>query len=214
MKTSQHAIAVLFVLVAIGCEQDTTPDEARTTREQVSTAVETSGASDVAEAITETPDIEHSDGLTLGTKVVGIIDGDTIDILIDGKETKRLRLNGIDAPETGQPFGKNSKQFLSETIGGKFVRIVEHEQDRYKRTIADIYLPMADPLVNLPDMFLNRELVSRGLAWHYKQYSDDERLAHDEERARAAKLGLWSDLRHVAPWDWRKLSKEERDNLR
>jgi len=63
-------------------------------------------------------------------------------------------------------------------------------------------------------MFLNRELVQRWLAWHYKQYSDDERLADDEDGAKAAKLGLWSDPRHVAPWEWRKLSKEERDNLR
>ena len=211
---SYRSTIFFALMLAIGCEQNTTPDAAQATQEQDSPTVETSDPINATEAITGTPDVERSDGLSLGTKVVGIIDGDTIDILVDGKETKRLRLNGIDAPETGQPFGKNAKQFLSDTIGGKFVRIVEHDQDRYSRTIADIYLPVADPLVNLPDMFLNRELVKRGLAWHYKQYSDDERLAQDEERARAGKLGLWSDPRHVAPWDWRKLSKDERDKLR
>ena len=40
-------------------------------------------------------------------------------------------------------------------------------------------------------MFLNRELVRRGLAWHYKEYSDDKRLADDENSARSKKLGLW-----------------------
>ncbi|MEO2014844.1 MAG: thermonuclease family protein [Fuerstiella sp.] len=39
-------------------------------------------------------------------------------------------------------------------------------------------------------MFLNRELVIRGLAWHYKFYSDDKRLADDEDNARLKKLGL------------------------
>ena len=61
---------------------------------------------------------------------------------------------------------------------------------------------------------LNSALVAAGLAWHYKRYSDDETLARAERDARAASLGLWSDPRHVAPWDWRKLSKDERDKLR
>ncbi len=41
-------------------------------------------------------------------------------------------------------------------------------------------------------LFLNRELVIRGLAWHYKFYSDDKRLADDEDNARLKKLGLWA----------------------
>ncbi len=70
--------------------------------------------------------------------------------------------------------------------------------------------------VNLPDLFLNRELVRRGLAWHYKEYSDDKRLADDEDNARTKKLGLWGGSHKVviAPWDWRKLSKDERDEFR
>ena len=110
-------------------------------------------------------------------KVIKTIDGDTIDVLTDDKETIRLRFNGIDTPERGQPFGNNATAFVSSTFGGQMVRLVTHGEDRYDRTIADIYLPVDDPLVNLPDMFLNRELVRRGLAWHYKQYSDDRRTA-------------------------------------
>ena len=64
-------------------------------------------------------------------------------------------------------------------------------------------------------LFLNRELVRRGLAWHYKQYSDDRRLAADEQHARLKKLGLWrGSHKPIAPWDWRKLSKVERDEFR
>ena len=64
-------------------------------------------------------------------------------------------------------------------------------EDRYDRTIADICLPVDDPLVELRDVFLNRELVKNGLAWHYKFHNDDQQLADDEDNARLKKLGLW-----------------------
>ena len=64
----------------------------------------------------------------------------------------------------------------------------------------------------IPDLFLHRELVKASLAGHDKQYSDDQRLADDEENARFRKLGLWGGShKPIAPWDWRKTSKEERD---
>jgi micrococcal nuclease len=156
------------------------------------------------------PETKQETDSDVAGKVVAVLDGDTIDILNGDKTTPRIRFNGIDCPEKGQPFGNNAKEFLSQTIAGKVVRIVEQDTDRYGRTIADVYLPAdvayagSNPAgAILPDMFLNRELVQRGLAWHYKTYSDDERLAEDEDRARADKLGLLSDPRHVAPWEWR-----------
>ncbi len=95
------------------------------------------------------------------------------------------------------------------------VRLVTHDEDQYDRTIADIYLPVDDPLVELPNLFLNREPVKAGLAWHYKEYSHDKRLAGDENNAQSMKLGLWGgSLKPIAPWDWQKLSKVERDEFR
>ncbi|MCP4509640.1 MAG: hypothetical protein GY826_24960, partial [Fuerstiella sp.] len=85
-------------------------------------------------------------------KVVKIVDGDTIDVLTEDKKTIRLRFNGIDTPERGQPFGNNATKFVSSTVGGKMVRLVMHGEDKYDRTIADIYLPVDDS----EDMFLNR----------------------------------------------------------
>jgi len=138
-------------------------------------------------------------------KVVGIVDGDTIDVLIDGNQQQRLRLNGIDAPERGQPFGNNAKQFLSKQLMGKQIEYASLDTDRYERVIAEIY-------VN--DQRIGLSLVEAGLAWHYEKYSDDEELAAAQSKAKELKLGLWSDPRFIAPWDWRKLSKEERDELR
>ena len=59
-------------------------------------------------------------------------------------------------------------------------------------------------------------LVEQGLAWHYVKYLENENLTRleeiaREEIAREEKRGLWADKRHVAAWDWRKLSKEQRD---
>ena len=53
--------------------------------------------------------------------VVRILDGDTIEILQDNGERTRVRLNGIDAPEKGQPFGQRSRQALTTLTAGKRV---------------------------------------------------------------------------------------------
>lgn len=137
-------------------------------------------------------------------KVIGIVDGDTVDVLVNNSPL-RLRLNGIDTPERGQPFGEKAKSELSKLIGGKFVQYIVRDTDRYNRSIADIYIG---------DQYVNLWLVQQGLAWHYVAYSDDPQLAAAEESAKAAKRGLFSDSRRVAPWNWRRLSKLERDEFR
>jgi endonuclease YncB( thermonuclease family) len=54
-------------------------------------------------------------------KVVGVSDGDTLTVLISGRQTK-VRLAEIDAPEKRQPFGERSKQSLSDLVYGKRVK--------------------------------------------------------------------------------------------
>ena len=72
-------------------------------------------------------------------KVIGIKDGDTILILLENKTQKTLRLAEVDCPESGQPFGKNAKDFTSSQVFGKIISFVETDQDRYGRTIAKVY---------------------------------------------------------------------------
>lgn len=138
-------------------------------------------------------------------KVVGIIDGDTIDVLTADNTTTRIGLAGIDAPERGQPFSNNAKDFLGDLVHGRDVRIVATDTDRYGRTIAEVYVD---------DQRVTLYLVGAGLAWHYKKYSDDIALDEAEIHAREAGKGLWADSRYVPPWEWRGLSKDERDKLR
>lgn len=149
-------------------------------------------------------DRQSSDAAADSFKVVKIIDGDTVDLLVN-RQPFRLRLNGIDTPEKGQPFGNAAKDALAKAIGGQQVQFIVRDTDRYNRSIADIYFR---------GVHINKWLVQKGLAWHYKAFSDDAELAEAERQAAAASRGLWADPRRVAPWDWRKLSKLERDEYR
>jgi micrococcal nuclease len=99
-------------------------------------------------------------------KVVGITDGDTIRVMRDGKPVK-IRLNGIDTPEKGQPFGNKAKQITGQLAHGKTVAVHPKTVDRYGRIVADITLPSGHSLTEA--------LVARGMAWYYVRYSNDKR---------------------------------------
>ncbi len=143
---------------------------------------------------------------TLTGKIIGISDGDTVDVLDSSKTIHRIRLAGIDAPEKAQPFGKRSKQHLSDSVFGKQVEVQGGKIDKYGRTVGKI-------LVNGFDA--NLEQVRAGFAWHYKAYeseqsAEDRRLySMAEEKARTQSLGLWSEKKQMPPWDWRHGGKDE-----
>jgi len=128
-------------------------------------------------------------------RVVGVSDGDTITVLA-GSTQVRVRLNGIDCPEKGQPFGARAKQLTSKLAFGKTVTVRPLGRDRYGRVLADVILP--------DGRVLNEDLVAAGMAWHYRRYSKDKALARLERQAREAGLGVWSDARPVAPWEFRR----------
>lgn len=129
-------------------------------------------------------------------RVVGIIDGDTFDVILDGKQT-RIRMFGIDAPERRQAFYRQSKETLSSLVYGKKVRIEKKNKDAYRRWVANVYLG---------DQWINQVMISKGMAWHFKRYSSDQALSNTEIRARNNRVGLWSS-KAVAPWNFRKSFK-------
>lgn len=129
-------------------------------------------------------------------RVVGISDGDTIRVLRDGAEAK-VRLHGVDCPESNQDFGSRARQFTSEACFGETVTVEVRDTDRYGRIVGQVTLPTGQ--------VLNHELVRNGLAWWYQQYAPGDRtLSALEAEARAAKSGLWSMPNPVAPWDFRR----------
>ena len=134
-------------------------------------------------------------------KVVSVTDGDTIKVLRDGKQVK-IRLAAIDCPEKGQPYGQAAKKFTANLVAGKVVKVWPTDTDRYGRTVAFVFVG---------DKNLNKELLSAGLAWHYKKYSRDPELAKLEFEARSKKVGLWREPDQIAPWEWRKMKRHESD---
>jgi endonuclease YncB( thermonuclease family) len=133
---------------------------------------------------------------TFTARVVGVSDGDTLTVLDSVKVQTKIRLHGIDAPESSQDFGTRAKETLSGKVFGKEIRLVKRDVDRYGRVVADVFVG---------ERLINRELVAEGWAWHYVKYAPkDDALAKAEKEARAAKRGLWADAAPVAPWDFRK----------
>ncbi len=128
-------------------------------------------------------------------KVVFVEDGDTIDVLRDGRPEK-LRLNGIDCPELGQDYGSRAREHTSALVGGKDVRVIVEGRDAHGRTIARVVIP--------DGRVLNRELVKVGLAWWYYSFAPKDRdLAKLQADAKAAKIGLWAGPRPMPPWFFR-----------
>jgi len=131
-----------------------------------------------------------------------VIDGDTIEI-----HGTRIRLHGIDAPESRQECsrpdgtswrcGQQAALALSDRIGRSTVRCEPHGRDRYGRTIAICFKGTED---------LNHWMVLAGWAVAYRKYSLD--YVGEEESAHNAKLGIWSSTFEM-PWDWR-LQKQQR----
>lgn len=139
-------------------------------------------------------------GQHLSLRVVGVHDGDTLTGLDESKTQVKVRLDAIDAPELGQPFGQAAKKALSEKVFGKDVVVIAKTRDKYGRTVGHVLIDGRD---------VNLEMLEQGMAWHYTKYDKNVRLSRAEGEARAAQRGLWQDRDPVPPWDWRKIKRSK-----
>jgi len=127
-------------------------------------------------------------------RVVKVADGDTLTVLLDRKHV-RVRLDGIDAPEWDQAYGKQSRRSLAQLCSAKEARVAERGKDRYGHTLG---------VVTCAAVEANSEQVRRGMAWAFKGYVPMGSALYElETYARLRKIGLWADASPVAPWDWR-----------
>lgn len=134
-------------------------------------------------------------------KVIGIKDGDTIEVLTDGKK-ETVRLFAIDCPESSQPFGKAAKKFTSDICFGKYVNVEpQPKRDQYNRILGTVFID--------DTICLNKELLKAGYAWHYKRYSNNETYSYLENTAHSKHIGLWQDTDPTPPWNWRKENKRK-----
>ena len=135
--------------------------------------------------------------------VRAVYDGDTVLLATSEDDRLKVRLYGIDAPETakpdspGQPFGEIARRILMYKILGRQVSAEVMDIDRYRRTVAVIRYEGRD---------INREMVAEGMAWAYRQYLQGPYASEYigvEEVARARHKGLWRDANPMPPWEFR-----------
>jgi endonuclease YncB( thermonuclease family) len=127
--------------------------------------------------------------------VIGVTDGDTIVVLTNENKQVKIRLEGIDCPESKQEFGYKAKQATSDLCFEKEVTIEKTGEDLYGRTLAYVYVG---------ELCINKVLLRLGMAWHFKKYNKDPELSMIEVEARQNRIGLWSQSSPMAPWEWRK----------
>ncbi|TLD86281.1 thermonuclease family protein [Helicobacter sp. MIT 03-1614] len=126
-------------------------------------------------------------------KVIKIYDGDTITLLHDNKRLK-IRLYGIDAPESNQNYGRESQENLLNLCPlDSQATLKIKDKDKYGRIVA---------IVLCNDINVNAEQVKNGYAWAYREYSNA--YTHLEIKARVEKKGLWRQKNPVKPSEFRK----------
>lgn len=137
-----------------------------------------------------------------GDGLVGNVDGSRVD----------CRITGIDAPETakpkkvpadpGQKYGQYGKQTIEQLIKDKKIEVRISTDPLDKKSIYDRSLC----LVTINGDNLSTALVEAGAAYVYDRYVKPEmagELRQAENRAKAAKKGVWQDPNEERPWDYR-----------
>ncbi|QMT34053.1 thermonuclease family protein [Conchiformibius steedae DSM 2580] len=139
--------------------------------------------------------------------VTAVSDGDTVRVSDNQGRSHKIRLAFIDAPETTQTHGAESREALAKLVQGREVDVEIVDIDRYRRQVARLSSGKRD---------INYLQIQHGHAWHYQsiakrnQAKDDfARYAAAEQHARRQHIGLWQHPRPLAPWDYRKNKRQK-----
>ncbi len=156
----------------------------------------------------------HATLRTVTGTVTKVSDGDTIQVVTPEQTKLKIRLYGIDAPETpkinrqsgqihqpGQPFSEESWKALKDKIMGKQVKLEILDIDKYRRMVCMVWLD---------DRNINLEMVREGFAEAFIEYLKPpyrEQFLGAEHEAKSSQLGIWSLPDYERPRDFRKRRK-------
>ena len=133
-------------------------------------------------------------GAELQGRVSAVHDGDTLTLAV-GEARLRVRLDGVDAPELPQPYGRSARRSLSQLCRGKDAKVLERGKDDEGRILGSVTCAGVD---------VNAEQVRRGMAWVHLRYLPlGSPLYEFEANARLRRVGLWRGKEPIAPWEWR-----------
>ena len=130
-------------------------------------------------------------------------DGDTVWVTDAADVRHKVRLDRIDAPESDQPYGKESAAALKAMVDGREVRVEYRKCDQYGRMLGILFINGTD---------INLAMVKGGHAWHYSYYDKIPEYAAAEVAAREAKMGLWAGENPINPYRWRKGERKAADS--
>ena len=135
--------------------------------------------------------------LTSGARMCRVVDGDTLVVRVQGQE-HRIRLYGIDAPERGQPYYKEAKDYLGSIVDEEADLYKMDRKKSYRRTVAIVYSG-----INRNDS-LNMQMLRSGYAY-YDPYSGRMKGGNEaQQHAEREKRGMWaSESPLQKPWDYR-----------
>ncbi len=142
---------------------------------------------------------------TVTATITRITDGDTVQAITAEGTKLKVRLYGIDAPETqkgnkpGEPFGNASKDYLASLVSRRSIRVEILDIDRYRRMVAILWLAERN---------VNQEMIAAGMAEAYVEYLKKPYRApfiQAEQEAKAQGRGVWSQgSRYERPSQFRK----------
>lgn len=151
---------------------------------------------------------------TVTGTVTKVSDGDTIHVATPEQTKLRVRLYGMDAPETpkinrrtgrvnksGQPYGEESWKALEGKIMRKQVKLDIIDIDRYKRMVGIIWIGNRN---------INLEMVREGYGEAYVEYLKEpyrSQFLAAQREAKSEKRGIWSLSNYERPKDFRKRLK-------
>lgn len=132
-----------------------------------------------------------------------VVDGDTVYGVDKAGKKLKVRMTGIDAPESSQPMGEESKEALKQCLGmnenALLVVQLDNASDKYGRTLAK---------VESGGINCNQQQIEKGMAWFYEGFSDKladgdkDMYKQAQDYAKENTMGIWAmDLQK--PWEYR-----------
>ena len=184
LSTLAMTLSIVFMLLAAaGCGQDKTPGDKE----------KSTGAKPRQE--------QRQDPGLIAATVTRVVDGDTVIVKLAGESEEKVRLIGVDTPESTrniEPYGKEASAYAKSMLdgGAVWLELDVGERDRYGRLLAYVWLkqPAEDSEAEVRSKMFNADLLLNGYAQIMTvppnvKYAD--LFVKLQQEARDAGKGLW-----------------------
>eukprot|EP01060_Flectonema_neradi_P035067 TRINITY_DN6333_c0_g1_i1.p1 TRINITY_DN6333_c0_g1~~TRINITY_DN6333_c0_g1_i1.p1 ORF type:complete len:227 (+),score=34.12 TRINITY_DN6333_c0_g1_i1:60-740(+) len=153
-------------------------------------------------------------GSEVSLRIRQVIDGDSFFANTEEGYLLRIRMRSVDAPEMGQPHGKESKLYLEKLLLAKNTDVVAYlyEKDLNAAYVADVFIQTG---FSTEFTYVQRTLLLNGQVWHFGPH--DTRVPFEElqKNASDAQIGLWAaDEPPTSPWRWKRIQERSKESQR